>query len=76
MERFLDISWHVDVQYAGLVVPVQYDATVMTPYPILCYFMFFLECIYEVLGFLSSLVSDSKFMDHEVKYYSVFVVAP
>ena len=43
VERFLDISWNGDVQYAGLVVQVQCDVTVNTPCPILCYLIFFLE---------------------------------
>ena len=37
MECFLDISWHGDVQCSGHVVISQCDATVNTPWPILCY---------------------------------------
>ena len=40
LERFLYISWDGDVHYACLVVPVQCDATVDTPCPILCDFIF------------------------------------
>ena len=75
-ERFLDIYWHRDVQYAGLLVPVECYATLLTPCSILYYFIFLLECIYEVLGVLYYLVSDSKFFDHEGKCYSILVVAP
>ena len=40
---FLDLYWHGDVQYAGLVVPVQCDAIEKTTCPILCYLIFFME---------------------------------
>ena len=45
VECFLEISWHGDVHYDGLVVPVQCDATIKTPCQILCYLIFLLECI-------------------------------
>ena len=45
---FLYINCHVYVQYACLVVPVKFDATVENPCPILCAFIFLLECMYEV----------------------------
>ena len=64
MECFLEISWHGNVHYAGHILPVKCDYTVKTTCPILCYLIFFLECIYEVLGILSSLVSDSKVVNH------------
>ena len=64
VDFFLDISWHVYVQYAVLVVPVHYNATVKAPYLILCYLIFFLGYIYEVLGILSYMVSDSKVFYH------------
>ena len=76
MECFLEISWHGDVQHAGLVVPVKCDSTVKTPCPILCYFICFLECIYMVLGVLSSMLYDSKVVNHEGKCYSIIIVAP
>ena len=64
VECFLEIYCHGDVQYAVLVVPVQCDATVNTPVTILCYFIFFLKFIYEVLDVLSFLVFDSKVINH------------
>ena len=64
LECLLDISLHGDIQYSGLVVTVQCDATVNIPCSILYYCIFFLECIYEVLGVFSSMVSDYKVVDH------------
>ena len=72
VEHFLDISCHGDIQYVGS--PVQCDATVKTPCPILCYFIFFLRFIYEVMGFLSYLVYNYKFVNHEGKCHSDIVV--
>ena len=46
VDNLIYLSWHVNFQYSGLVVPVQCDATLETPFPILCYFILFLECIY------------------------------
>ena len=46
VECFLYLYWNGDVHYAGIVVLVKCDATVETPCPILCYFIFFLEGIY------------------------------
>ena len=64
VEQLLYISWHGDVQYAFLVVPVQCDATVETPCPILCDFIFILECMYEVQCVVLSMVFDSKVVKH------------
>ena len=48
VERFLGISYHGDIQYARLIVPVQCDANVKTPCPTLCYSIFswngFMRC--------------------------------
>ena len=74
VERFLYISWYGDVQYALLVVPVQCDATVETPIPILCDLIFFLECMYKVKGVLIYLIFDPKVVYHEGKCDSVLVV--
>ena len=43
VECLIYIYWNGDVQYAGLVFPVQCDDTIETPRPILCYFIFSLE---------------------------------
>ena len=43
VECCLDISWHIDIQYSGPVVPVKCDVNVKTPFPILCYFLFVLD---------------------------------
>ena len=64
VERFLYIYWHGDVQYAFLLVPVQCDATVENPSPILCDIIFLLECMYEVNCVLFSLVFYPKVVDH------------
>ena len=64
LERFLYIYWHGDVQYACLVVPVQCDATVETPSPILCNIIFFLGCMYDVQFVLFSIVFYPKVIDH------------
>ena len=76
VERFLYISWHGDVQYACLAAPVQCDATVETPSPILHDLIFFLDCMYEVQYVLFSLVFDPKVVDHNGKRDSILVVAP
>ena len=72
MERVLYISWHVDVQYAYLVVPVQCDANVETPSPILCDFIYLLESMYEVQCILLSMVFNTKVVNHEGKSDSIF----
>ena len=76
VELFLEIYWHGDVQSSGITFPVSRYSAVKTPSPIFCYLIFFFECIYEVLGVLYSLVSDSKVVNHQGKFYSVLVVAP
>ena len=64
VERFLYISWHGDVQYAFLIVPLQCDANVETPSTILCYLIFFLKCMYDVQCVLFYLVFDPKVVNH------------
>ena len=64
VDRFPYISWHGDVQYACLVVPVQCEATVENPSPILCDLIFFFECMYEVQCLLFSLVFYPKIFNH------------
>ena len=64
VDHLLSISWHEDVQYACLVFPVQCDATVKTPSPILCDLIFFMECIYEVHCVIFSLVFYPKVVNH------------
>ena len=64
VECFFDVSWHEDIQYACIVIPVQSNATVNTPCLILCYLILFLECICEAMGFLLSLIYDSKVVDN------------
>ena len=64
VECLLYISWNGDVQYACIVVPVQCDATVETPSPILCDLVFFLECIDEVQFALFSHIFHPKVVDH------------
>ena len=54
VECFLDISWHGDFQYSGLVVPVQCNTTVNTPCPIFCYLIFSLGAF--IRCWLSSLI--------------------
>ena len=76
MERFLYIYWHGDVQYARLIVPVKCDASVDTPSPILCNFIFFLECMCEVQRVLLSLEFDPKVVNHEGKNDSILIVVP
>ena len=75
VDSFLYILCHGDIQYACLIVPVQCDATVENPCPILCVFIFFLECMYEVQCVLLSLVFDTKVTDHKGKSDSIIVVA-
>ena len=41
VDCFLDISWHGNFQFYGLIVSVKCDATVNNPFPILCYLIFF-----------------------------------
>ena len=76
VELFLGISWHGYFQYDRLVFLVQCDSTIKTPCPILCYFILFLEHIYEVLGILYFMVYYSKFVNHKGKCYYNFFVAP
>ena len=64
LELLINMSWHGDVQYACLVVPVQCDTTVETPSPILCDIIFFLECMYEVHCILFYLVFYPKVVYH------------
>ena len=64
VNRFFYISWHVDVHYACLVVPVQCDATVETFSAMLCELYVFLECMYEVHCVLFSLVFYPKVVNH------------
>ena len=64
VEVLLDILYHGDVQYAVLLVPVQCNSAINTPFPILCCIIFVLECIYEMLGVLFYLVFYVKVVDH------------
>ena len=76
VERFLHISWHGYVQYACLVFPVWCDSTVDTHSPILCDFIFFLECMYEVQCVLLSMLFYPKVVEHKGKSDSILFVAP
>ena len=65
LEVFLGILWHGDVQYAGLVVPVWFNATVETPYQILCYLIFFCSAFmrcweYSFIWYLMPNSSDTR----------------
>ena len=64
LERFLHISWHGDVHYACLILPVQCDTTVETYSPILCDIIFLLECMHELHCVLLYLVFYPKVVDH------------